>query len=69
MRARALRRGDVLQPGCGLEGADEGFQGYDGGESMEGLVDGGLLAYEARLLPWSVPGSFGGEALFVMEVL
>ena len=48
---------------------DKGFQGYDGGESMEGLVDGDLLAYEAGLLLWSVPGSFGGKALFVMEVL
>ena len=69
MRARVLRRGDALQPGRGLEGADEGFQGYDGGESMEGLVDGDLPAYEAGLLPWSVPGSFGVEALFAMEVL
>ena len=50
MRARAR---------CGVEGADEGFQGYDGGESVEGLVAGDLLAYEAGLLPWPVPGGFG----------
>jgi hypothetical protein len=48
---------------------DEGFQGYDGGESMKGLVDGDLLAYEPGLLPWPVPGGFGSRAMFVMEVL